>query len=47
MPKLKRSAHSNKENLRLCLLEVIEEDCGMYEESEDWLTLVDRGGLTY
>ncbi len=29
LPKLKRSAHSNKENLRMCLLEVIEEDCAV------------------
>ncbi len=43
LPKLKRSAHSNKESLRMCLLG----KTGMYEESEDWLTLVDRGGLTH
>ena len=47
MSKLKRSACHNKESLSMCLLDIIEEDCMGDDESQDWVKLVNRGGLNY
>ena len=42
--KLKRSAYRNKQDLQMCLQDVIEED-GMVEEYAGWTRHVNRGGL--
>ena len=47
MSKLKRYACHNKESLSMCLLDIIEEDCMGDDESQDWVKLVNRGGLNY
>jgi len=44
--KLENSSHKLKEELILCLLELTEDD-GIADESQDWLTQRDRGGLKY
>jgi hypothetical protein len=48
LPKIERSAHHRKlkESLRMCLLDIIEEDGLGDDESEQWTKLVSRGGLT-
>ena len=43
--KIKRSALHMKEELLLCMTELLEVDGGVYDESSDWISLVDRGGL--
>jgi hypothetical protein len=46
MSKVERSAHPNKEELKLCLLDIIESDgLGDEDESGEWLKAVNRGGL--
>lgn len=47
LSKLKRSARPNKRSLTMCLLDVIEEDCMGNDESQDWVKLINRGGLKY
>jgi hypothetical protein len=45
LPKIERSAHHRKlkESLRMCLLDIIEEDGLGDDESEQWTKLVSRG----
>ena len=43
--KIKRSSYSNKKALQMCLQDVIEEDGMGDDDSQDWVKLVDRGGL--
>ena len=46
--KLERGSHPLKEELILCLYEMTEEDIdGNRSDSEDWINLVDRGGLKH
>lgn len=44
MKKLDRSAHRNKQDLEMCLQDVIEEN-GTVEEYAGWTHHVNRGGL--
>lgn len=44
--KLENSCHKLKEELILCLLELTEDD-GIADESQDWITQRDRGGLKH
>lgn len=45
--KLKRSADPLKEEMTICLLELNRNEDVSKDESEDWTSLVDRGGLTH
>lgn len=45
--KLERGSHPLKEELILCLYEMTEDVNKDRSESEDWVTLVDRGGLKH
>ena len=46
--KLERGSHPLKKELVLCLYEMTEEDVDKdRSDSEDWITLVDRGGLKH
>ena len=46
--KIGHSKRTNSKQLGLCLMDMIEEDgMGKEDESEDWLALVDRGGLQH
>ena len=47
MSKIRRSGQSNKEGLELCLIGLIEDDAGVCDESEDWIKILDRGGLLH
>ena len=43
--KLEKSGYKNKKQLILCLIDLLESDGGIYDESQDWVKLVNRGGL--
>ncbi len=45
--KLENSGCHNKKSLILCLIDTIEADSGICDESQDWLKLVNRGGLIH
>ena len=49
LDQIKTSAHKNKQDLRMCMLDVLEElgmdDDSDDDESLDWLRRVNRGGL--
>ena len=45
MSKLEKSSHANKKALLLCLVDLVEEDSGICDESQDWFKAIDRGGL--
>ncbi len=44
--KLKRSANPQKDQLWLCFLDLLNDGDEEDAESEEWLDVVDRGGLT-
>ncbi len=46
LAKIKRSGQLRKEGLELCLIDLIEED-GIYDESQEWTNILDRGGLLH
>lgn len=45
--KVKRSALPMKEEMLLCMIELLEGQGAMYDESSDWVNLMDRGGLNH
>lgn len=45
MSKVKNSGLVNTKSLSLCLVDIMEEDGDIGDESQDWLKAVDRGGL--
>lgn len=45
IPKVERSAHSNKTSLKMCLMDIVEEDGMGDDESSEWTREVNRGGL--
>ena len=44
--KLLKSAHPLKEDLQLCLLDLLDDGDEDSNESQDWVELINRGGLT-
>ena len=44
--KLNKSAHPLKEDLQLCLLDLLDDGDEDSYESQDWVHLINRGGLT-
>ena len=44
--KLMKSAHPLKEDLQLCLLDLLDDGDEDANESKDWVNLINRGGLT-
>ena len=46
--KLRKSAHPLKEELTLCLFELVDDDGDdSHDESQDWVNMIDRGGLKH
>ena len=45
--RIERSSHQLKDSLILCLQDLVEDDGTADDDSDDWVTLVDRGGLKY
>ena len=43
--KVKQSALPMKEEMLLCMVKLLEEEDGVYDDSIDWVRLVERGGL--
>ena len=44
--KLTKSAHPLKEDLQLCLLDLLDDGDEESDESQDWIASINRGGLT-
>ena len=44
--KLRKSANPLKEQLLLCLLDLLDDGDEVHSDTEEWLDLIDRGGLT-
>lgn len=44
--KLSKSRHPLKEDIQLCILDLLDDGDEDDNESQDWLQLIDRGGLT-
>lgn len=44
--KLPKSAHPLKEDIQLCILDLLDDGDEEKDESQDWIQLADRGGLT-
>ena len=45
--KLRKSAHPLKEELTLCLFELVDDADDSHDESQDWVNMIDRGGLKH
>lgn len=44
--KLKKSKHPLREDIQLCLLDLLDDGDEENDESQDWVSLINRGGLT-
>ena len=45
--KLRKSAHPLKSELALCLLDLLDNGDEEYDDSCNWIQMIDRGGLTH
>ena len=45
--KLRKSAHPLKDQLTLCLLDLLDDGDEEHDSSCNWIQMIDRGGLTH